>query len=106
MKFKNVHFTFTFHVLHSHFTRDNGPYVIYACVHAHLLSPVCDAKDYIACQAPLSMEFSRQEYWNGLPFRPPADLPDPGIKALSLALAGGFFTTAPPGQSHTIYISF
>ena len=60
----------------------------------------------IACQAPLSMEFSRQEYWSGLPFPPLGDLPDPGIKALSLALVGGFFTTAPPGQSHTTYISF
>ena len=32
-----------------------------------------------ACQAPLSMEFSRQEYWSGLPFPPPGDLPNPGI---------------------------
>ena len=48
------------------------------------------------CQAPLSMEFSRQEYWSGLPFRTPGDLPDPGIEPSSLAspeLAGGFFTT-------------
>ena len=34
----------------------------------------------IACLAPLSMEFSRQEYWSGLPFPSPGDLPDPGIK--------------------------
>ena len=34
----------------------------------------------IACQAPLSMGFSQQEYWSGLPFSPPGDLPDPGIK--------------------------
>ena len=38
----------------------------------------------VACQAPLSMGFSRQEYWSGLPFPPPRDLPDPGIKPLSL----------------------
>ena len=47
-----------------------------------------------ALQAPLSMEFSRQEYWSGLPFPPPGDLPNPGIKPVSLtspALAGGFF---------------
>ena len=48
-------------------------------------------------QAPLSMEFSRQEYWSGLPFPSPGNLPeDPGIKHLSLespALAGRFFTT-------------
>ena len=36
--------------------------------------------DYIACQAPLSMEFSRQQHWSGLPFPSPGDLPDPGIK--------------------------
>ena len=39
----------------------------------------------IACQAPLSMEFSRQEQWSGLPFPPPGDLPDPGIEPMSLA---------------------
>ena len=40
----------------------------------------------VACQAPLSMGFSRQKYWSGLPFPPPGDLPDPGIKLGSLAL--------------------
>ena len=47
------------------------------------------------------MEFSRQEYWSGLPFPPPGDLPYPGIKPtslVSLALAGRFFTTVPPGK--------
>ena len=39
----------------------------------------------VACQAPLSMGFSRQEYWSGLPCPPPGDLPDPGIKPTSLA---------------------
>ena len=52
----------------------------------------------IAHQAPLSMGFSRQEYWSGLPFPPPGDLPDPGIKPTSPTLAGGFFTTEPPGR--------
>ena len=50
----------------------------------------------VAVQAPLSMGFSRQEYWSGLLCSPPGDLPDPGIKAhdsMSPALAGGFFTT-------------
>ena len=50
----------------------------------------------VALQAPLSKEFSRQEYWSGLPFPPPGDLLNPGIKPESLAspaLAGGFFTT-------------
>ena len=51
-----------------------------------------------ARQAPLSMGFSRQEYWSGLPFPPPGHLPDPGIKPMSPTLAGGFFTTEPPGK--------
>ena len=52
----------------------------------------------VAHQGPLSMGFSRQEYWRELPFPPPGDLPDPGIEPMSPespALAGGFFTTAP-----------
>ena len=52
----------------------------------------------VALQAPLSMGFSRQEYWTGLPFPPPGDLSDPGIKVTSPALAGGFFTTETPGN--------
>ena len=44
--------------------------------------------------APLSMGFFRQEHWSGLPFPSPGDLPDPGIKRGSPALAGGFFTTS------------
>jgi len=50
-----------------------------------------------ACQAPLSMGFSRQEYWSGLPCPPPGDLPNPGLEPTSLkspALAGRFFTTS------------
>ena len=52
----------------------------------------------IAHQAPLFMGFPRQEYWSGLPFPSPRDLLNPGIKPRSLALAGGFFTTEPPGK--------
>jgi len=51
-------------------------------------------------QAPLSMKFTRQEYWSRLPFPTPGDLPDPGIEPMSPAspaLAGGFFTTMPFG---------
>ena len=54
--------------------------------------------DPVAHQAPLSMEFSRQEYGSGLPSPPPRDLPDPGIKPTSPALVGGFFTTELPGM--------
>ena len=52
----------------------------------------------VACQVPLSMGFSKQEYGSGLPFLPPGDLPGPGIEAASLAWAGGLFTTVPPGK--------
>ena len=45
-------------------------------------------------QAPLSIVFSKQEYWNGLPFHTPRDLPNPGIKSVSPALVGRFFITA------------
>ena len=51
----------------------------------------------IPCQAPLSMGFFKQEYWSGLPWPPPEDLPNPGIKPVSLtspALAGGFFNAS------------
>ena len=55
----------------------------------------------VAHQAPLSMGFSRQEYWNGLPFPPPGDFPDPGNKPtspVSPAFTGRFFITEPPGK--------
>ena len=55
----------------------------------------------VARQAPLSVGFSRQEYWSGLPFPPPGELPNSGIKPTSpetLALAGRFFTTELPGK--------
>ena len=52
----------------------------------------------VARQAPLSMGFSRQEYWSGLPFPPPGDLPDPGMEPMppaSPALVDKFLTTLP-----------
>ena len=52
----------------------------------------------VACQAPLSMRFSQKEFWSGLTFPPSRDLPDPGIEPASPVLAGGFFTTEPPGK--------
>ena len=48
--------------------------------------------------APLSMGFSRQEYWSVLPFPSPGDLPQPGVKPTSPALAGGFFVSEPQGS--------
>ena len=55
----------------------------------------------VACQAPLSLGFSRQEYWRGCHALLQGELPDPGIKPMSPAspaLTGGFFTTEPPGK--------
>ena len=57
----------------------------------------------VAHQVPLSMGFSRQEYWSGLPFPPPGDLLNSGVKPESSALVGGFFTTEPPGQPQLVY---
>ena len=64
---------------------------------------LCEPMDY-SPPAPLSKGFSRQEYWNGLPF--PDDLPKPRIEPMSLdssALADRFFTTEPPGKISFIY---
>ena len=61
----------------------------------------------VACQAPLSMGFSRQGYWSGLPFPSPGDVPNWGIKPgspVSLALADKFSITEPPGKPN-IHIS-
>ena len=61
-----------------------------------------------AHQAPLSMEFSRQEHWSGLPFPSPGDHPNPGIEPVSLrspALAGGFFTTSTTWEVPKIYMT-
>ena len=81
------------------------------CMRAKLLSHVqlCATPWTVARQVPLSMGFSRQEYWSGLSFLTPGYLPDPGVEPSSLmspALAGGLFTTsaiqeAPPGWMAT-----
>ena len=62
----------------------------------------------VARQVPLSVEFFRQEYWRGLPFPSPGNLPDPGIDPASLASsawAGGFFTTVVPGLDVPNYLT-
>ena len=56
----------------------------------------------VACQAPLSMGFSRQEYWSGLPFPPLGDLPNPGIEPGSPALQAGSLLSEPTGKG--VYI--
>ena len=56
----------------------------------------------VAHQAPLSREFSTQEYWSGLPFLSPGDLPDPGIEPGSPALQADTLTSEPPGKPHVM----
>ena len=66
---------------------------------AQLFAPIWTT----AHQASLSMPFSRQEYWSGLPFPPPGDLPNPGIEPepfMSPTLAGRFFTTSATWEAH------
>ena len=77
-----------------------SPHVAFGCCSVQSLRLIGTPRT-VACQAPLSLKFSRQEHWSGLPFPSSGDLPDSGIKPMSLAspaLAGGFFTTAPPGK--------
>ena len=68
------------------------------CCWSSKLCPILVTPQTVACQAPLSMGFPNQEYWSGLPFPSSEDHPDPGIEPTSPALAGGFFTTEPPGK--------
>ena len=57
----------------------------------------------VACQAALSMRFSRQEYWSGFPFPIPGDLPNPGIKPGSPALHADTLPSEPPGKPKIVY---
>ena len=82
------------------FSNRLSPHILCMCVLSHVR--LCVTPWTAALQAPLSMGFSQQEYWSGLPFSPSGDLPDPGIKSispLSPALAGTFFTTSASGNS-------
>ena len=58
----------------------------------------------VAYQAPLSMGFSRQEYWSGLPFPSPGDLPDPGIEPRSPTLQADALTSEPPGKLYELLL--
>ena len=59
----------------------------------------------VAYQTPLSMEFSKQEYWSGLPFPSPGDLPDPGIEPAS-RVSGGFSTPEPAGKLSISFLKY
>ena len=69
------------------------------CITMHAQSCLFVILYVIARQVPLSLGFIRQEYWSGLPFPIPGDLPNPGTELVTPALAGGFFTTEPPGNT-------
>ena len=60
----------------------------------------------VACQAPLSMEFSRQESWSGLPFPSPVDFPNPGIELRSPALQANSLLFEPPGKPSTYFMGW
>ena len=77
-------------------TSDKG-----VCVCAQSYLTLCDTIDCSPSGSSVHGIFSRLEYWSGLPFPPPGDLPDPGIKPMSPALASGFFTTELPGKPVT-----
>ena len=64
---------------------------------AQLCLTLCDPMD-CSLPAPLSLEFSRQEYWSGLPFLSPGDLPDTGIEPGSLTLLANSLLSKPPGK--------
>ena len=71
------------------------------CVRAKSLQSCPTLRPYglqVDLQAFLSLGFSKQEFWSGLPFLTLGDLPNPGIKPMSPALASGFFTAEPPGK--------
>ena len=67
-------------------------------MHAQLC-PTFATPQTVTLQAPLSVGFSRQEYWSGLPFPSPGNILDPGIETMSHTLAGGFFTAEPPEKA-------
>ena len=75
-----------------------------AHVHVHTCALICDQRFAtpwtVAHQAPLSMEFSKQEYWSGLPFFSLGHLPDPGIKLRSPALQADSLLTEPMGTQN------
>ena len=90
-----------------YYLRNSGACSLYIDPGGHLHSQECltlyDTPWTLARQAPLSVEFSRQEYWSGLPCPPPGDLADPGIKPVSLSspeLASGFCTTSTTWEAH------
>ena len=79
-------------------------YIIPACMYAKSIQSfqLFATPWTVAQQGPPAMGFSRQEYWSGLPFPSPGNLPDPGIKPMSPALAGGFFTASTAWEAKSL----
>ena len=80
------------------FITTEPPGKCFDCTTCVLVTQSCPTPWTVAHQAPVSMEFSRQEYWSGLPSPLPRDLPDTRIESTSPASAGRFFTTELPGK--------
>ena len=77
-----------------------------ACVRAKSLQSCLTLRPHVARQAPLSMGFSRQEHWTGLPCPPPEALPNPGVEPKPPAMAGGFFTTSTTWEAPASFSAF
>ena len=117
-----MHLRFQRHLLHSLKTLSEDHvkkiYILYLLLQNQIMTVcVCVLSHFshvqlfvtswtVAHQAPLSMEFSRQEYWSGFPCPPSGDLPDPQIEPASLmspTLAGGFFTTSATWEARVTW---
>ena len=99
--FVNVHIQKTYTNNRKTYTNTNSflHNGVLCCAQSHSVSTLCDPMDCRPDTAPLSMGFSRQEYWNGLPFSSSGDLANSGMEPtspVSPALAGRFFTTGHP----------
>ena len=86
-------------------SHQGSPAIGVCCVLVTKLSPTLATPRTVACQAPLSMGFTRQEYWSGFPFPSPGDLPDPGIEPRSPALQADSLPTELQRKPHIWYMS-
>ena len=80
------------------YARTTSLYVAHACDQSLRCTQLFVTPRTVACQAPLSMGFSRQEYWSGLPFLPAGDLPHPGIEPWSPTWQADSLPSEPPGK--------
>ena len=78
---------------------NKGIDIVCVCVSRSVMSDSFETLGTVACQAPLSMEFSRQEYWSELPFPSPGELPDSGLEPGSPALHADYLPSELPGNS-------